>query len=192
MLRACRCEAGSLLSPGGRQRRLRAPAEGRRALCACLLSCRSPSVSELFVSSNKLSALLLPRPPGLLLCGCWRLLVVTGECVCVLGPGGSVCISHRYSQERWGRMGPGEGATGPGCVRGLRPGRREGLTVPLMLNVSCSSSPLPCPPPQASSFRSVKCVKGTWGKRFYLEPWVSSGTVRQVFRSTCQCSSGWP
>lgn len=40
----------------------------------------------------------LPSPPprpGLLLCGCWRLLVVTGECVCAPGPGGSVCISHR-------------------------------------------------------------------------------------------------
>lgn len=65
--------------------------------CVCVSPpvCRPTSVPELYVFSNKLSALLLPPPPGLLLCGCWRLHVVTGECVYVLGPGGSVCISLR-------------------------------------------------------------------------------------------------
>lgn len=49
----------------------------------------------------------------------------------------------RWSAGLGGRMGPGEGTARLGCVRGLRPGWREGLTVLLVLNVSCSSSPLP-------------------------------------------------
>lgn len=60
--------------------------------------------------------------------------------MCVLGPGGSVCISHRYALELGGRMGPGEGTGTLGCVRGLRPGRREGLTALPVLNVSSSPS----------------------------------------------------
>lgn len=115
------CGAGSLSSPGG-WRWLRAPAEGLRACVPVSSSLSSPpsSVSELSVFSNKLSALLLPRPPpGLLLCGCWRLLVVTGECVCVLGPGGSVCISHRYAPER--RARGSDGTRGRDCQAGLCP-----------------------------------------------------------------------
>lgn len=63
----------------------------------------------------------------------------------------------RWSAGFGGRMGPGAGATR------LRPGRREELTVPLVLNVSCSSSPRLRPLQQTYSFSSVKCLKGTWG-----------------------------
>jgi len=36
---------------------------------------------------------------------------------------------------------------------------------------------------QANSFGSVQCLKGTWGKSFYLKPWVSLAQLRQVFWS---------
>lgn len=115
--------------------------------------CRPTSVPELYVFSNKLSALLLPPPPGLLLCGCWRLHVVTGECVYVLGPGGSVCISLR------GATGS-HGTRGRGCAAGLcllrLEGRINGAACAecfLFLLATSPSSP-------AGSFRSVRCRKG--------------------------------
>lgn len=80
--------------------------------------------------------------------------------MCVLGPGGSVCISHRYSLER--RARGSDGTRGRDCQAGLclraetRPeGRIDG------------SSCLECflfllsPPRQANSFSSVECLKGT-------------------------------
>lgn len=103
--------------------------------------------------------------------------------MCVLGPGGSVCISHRYSLER--RARGSDGTRGRDCQAGQCPraetwpeGRINGSAC-----VECYLFLLPPPRPlqQANSFRCVKCLKGTWGKCFYLKPWVSLAQLRQVF-----------
>lgn len=149
-------------------------------MCLSPPVCRPTSVPELYVFSNKLSALLLPPPPGLLLCGCWRLHVVTGECVYVLGPGGSVCISLRGATGSGVGWDPGKGLRGWAVPEGW--GRREGLTVLLVLNASCSSYPLPRSSQLVHSGLSGVEKTPEW---FYLKPWLP---LVQCFAGTCLCS----
>ena len=50
-------------------------------------------------------------------------------------------MSRAQADRYVSRVGPGEGAAGLGRVPGPRPGHREGLTVLLVSDVSCSFSP---------------------------------------------------
>lgn len=131
------------LAPAGR--RAGGPAGGVRAPCvrspAAYVRVSSPRPStapELSVRpsslTNSLPCFSLPSP-GLLLCGCWRLLVVTGECVCAPGQGASVRISQRGSR----------GAEGPGGAEGRAPARgRAQRSWPVFL-LPCVAGVVRCP-----------------------------------------------